>query len=211
MFLYPNLSLFPGFTYIHGEPELTDSFNLLINGKLRTLGSWNLYYLKEEHFYGNIVFYILNIISFKWPPRSFWQSMTLFFVVSETFISVSGELCFFRSILFADATTILSSIVNHNVLISNIKLRELFGWVVRIGCLSMLLWLLFTNRPGDTGFIHNQIFENQQTVFLDVTDDSEEFDEHISKICNKIWKFVDVKSWICFQTTWCYRCIIDYP
>ena len=38
---------------IKGEPELTDPFNLLINVKLRML--WNFFYLKEEHFNGNIV------------------------------------------------------------------------------------------------------------------------------------------------------------
>ena len=38
-----------------GEPELTDPFNLLINVKLRMLWNWNFFYLKEEHFYGNIV------------------------------------------------------------------------------------------------------------------------------------------------------------
>ena len=41
--------------YIKGEPELTDPFNLLINVKLRMLWNWNFFYLKEEHFYGNIV------------------------------------------------------------------------------------------------------------------------------------------------------------
>ena len=40
---------------IKGEPELTDPFNLLINVKLRMLWNWNFFYLKEEHFYGNIV------------------------------------------------------------------------------------------------------------------------------------------------------------
>ena len=38
-----------------GEPELTDTFNLLINVKLRMLWNWNFFYLNEEHFYGNIV------------------------------------------------------------------------------------------------------------------------------------------------------------
>ena len=40
---------------IKGEPELTDHFNLLINVKLRMLWNSNLFYLKEKHFYGNIV------------------------------------------------------------------------------------------------------------------------------------------------------------
>ena len=35
--------------------KLTDPFNLLINVKLRMLWNWNFFYLKEEHFYGNIV------------------------------------------------------------------------------------------------------------------------------------------------------------
>ena len=41
--------------YLKGEPELTDPFNLLINEKLRMLWNLNFFYLKEEHFYGNIV------------------------------------------------------------------------------------------------------------------------------------------------------------
>ena len=40
---------------VKGEPELTDPFNLLINVKLRMLWNWNFFYLKEEHFYGNII------------------------------------------------------------------------------------------------------------------------------------------------------------
>ena len=41
---------------IKGEPELTDPFYLLINDvKLRMLWNWNVFYLKEEDFYGNIV------------------------------------------------------------------------------------------------------------------------------------------------------------
>ena len=40
---------------IQGESEWTFPSNLLINGKLRMLWSWNLFYLKEEHFHGNIV------------------------------------------------------------------------------------------------------------------------------------------------------------
>ena len=43
------------FYIIKGEPELTDPFNLLINVKLRMLWNWNFFYLKEEHFYCNIV------------------------------------------------------------------------------------------------------------------------------------------------------------
>ena len=38
-------------TYIQGGPEDTDPFNLLIKRKLWTLGSWNLFYLKEKYFY----------------------------------------------------------------------------------------------------------------------------------------------------------------